>query len=106
MKTYNHDESALILEAINSVLLGNNGYADIGNNPVVIEGVRTAGFTVIRGTNLHGRPTHKGFTAQGVASQREYLASLPRKPIKLPSMHEEFDYEGAILARQEKYILY
>ena len=52
--------SAKVLDAMNSVLLSNNGYADIGNNEEVAEALRTAGFVVICSKNLHGRPTFQG----------------------------------------------
>lgn len=94
--------SALVLAAIEMILLGNNGYADIGVNPEVAEAVRAAGFIVIASKNLHGAFVYKGFTK---ASQ-ESLASAPYgvslyKPIV---QRDDFDYEGAILARQERFM--
>lgn len=101
---YSIEDSAAIMTAINSILLANNGYSDIGNNPVVIEAVKAAGFTVITATNLWGNKTHKAFTAEGAKAQLEEQAITikAKKPVKLT---QYFDYEGAILARQERMIL-
>jgi hypothetical protein len=100
---YSIEDSAAIMTAINSILLANNGYSDIGNNPVVIEAVKAAGFTVIKGTSIFGGRTHKAFTFEGkkaqIAEQAEIIKN--KKPLKLTP---DFDYEGAILARQERLI--
>lgn len=102
---YSIEESAAIMDAINGTLLANNGYSDIGNNPVVIEAVKAAGFTVIKGTNLWGGRTHKAFTAAGAKAQlaEQALAIKAKKPLKLTP---DFDYENAILARQERLTMY
>lgn len=102
---YSIEDSAAIMTAINGILLANNGYSDIGNNPVVIEAVKAAGFTVIKGTNLWGNPTHKGFTAEGAKAQlaEQAIAIKAKKPVKLTP---DFDYENAILARQERLTMY
>ena len=50
------DITALVLDAINSVMLSNNGYSDIGNNSEVADALALAGFTVIRTVNIHGNP--------------------------------------------------
>ena len=102
---YSIEDSDAIMDAINGILLANNGYSDIGNNPVVIEAVKAAGFTVIKGTNLWAGRTHKAFTAAGAKAQlaEQALAIKAKKPLKLTP---DFDYENAILARQERLTMY
>jgi hypothetical protein len=101
---YSIDDSAAIMDAINGILLANNGYSDIGNNAVVVEAVKAAGFKVVKGTSLFGLPTHKAFTAEGAAAQLAEQAMIlkSKKPVKLTP---DFDYEGAILAKQERMML-
>lgn len=101
---YSIEDSAAIMDAINGIMLANNGYSDIGNNPVVIEAVKAAGFTVIKGTNLWGGRTHKAFTAAGAKAQLAEQAEMAKtkKPLKLTP---DFDFEGAILARQERMMM-
>jgi hypothetical protein len=106
-KVYTPTMTTKIMEAINSILLGNNGYADIGNNPEVAEAVRIAGFIVIESKNLHGRPTYKGFTKQAQAALKEehragesYAVPI-HKPV--PQQSDGPDYEAMILARQAKW---
>ena len=100
---YSIEDSAAIMTAINSILVANNGYSDIGNNPAVVEAVKAAGFTVITATNLWGNKTHKAFTADGAKAQlaEQAITIKSKKPVKLTP---DFDYEGAILARQERLI--
>ncbi len=86
--------------ACNSIQLGNNGYADIGNDEALADAVRERGFTVIRTTNLHGLPVFRGFTLKsqealaqspfGVSNVKRFSAFVP-----------DGDFEAAILARQE-----
>ena len=97
---YSPEISARIIDAMQSITLGNNGYADIGPNETIADACRAAGFVVIRSTNLHGRPTYKGFTkAAQEALRGEPYAVSTYKPIE---HRDDFDYEGAILARQER----
>jgi hypothetical protein len=102
---YSIEDSAAIMTAINGILLANNGYSDIGNNAVVVEAVKAAGFKVVRGTSLFGLPTHKAFTAEGAKAQlaEQAIAIKAKKPVKLA---QDFDYENAILARQERLTMY
>lgn len=99
-KVYSTETSALILEAIQNIELGNNGYADIGNNADVIEAVQIAGYTVIPSRNAWGNRTHKGYTPKGMEAARKDGKLYVAKPNKQNYAHE-FDYEGAILRRQE-----
>ena len=96
MKVYTPEQSADITAAIESVLLGNNGYATVGRKPHVVEALTLAGFVVINGT---------GYTKHAIECLRidaSHRAPKPRR-VDLPSY--QFDYEGAILARQERMIL-
>ena len=96
-------------KAQQSVERGNNGYADIGNDPEVVQGLIERGFTVIRSTNLHGRPTHKAFTkqAQERLKGEPFAVSTYRPPAStIPGQEREPDYEAAILERQEWKTLY
>lgn len=91
-------------EAIRAIEAGNNGYADIGNRPEVIEAVRAAGYCVILTHNIHGVPTHRGFTkrAQQALAVEPFGRSTyaaPRQQLDTP------DFEGAILARDARHHL-
>jgi alkanesulfonate monooxygenase SsuD/methylene tetrahydromethanopterin reductase-like flavin-dependent oxidoreductase (luciferase family) len=68
MKIYSPAMTARVFAAIESVLMSNNGYADIGNNTELAQAVEAAGFTVIHTTNLHGCPTYKASTARAQAA--------------------------------------
>lgn len=96
------EASAKILSAISDVLMSNNGYADIGNDPEVIKGVELAGFVVIVSTNLHGLKTHKAFTQKAQDSLRASpFGESTYKTVSIKS--DEPDFEAAILRRQEAY---
>ena len=106
MKVYSAEQTARILSAINSIMLGNNGYADIGPADWLADAVRTAGFIVLSTTNLHGRPTYKGYTREAQASLRAAHAAGETYAVstykKFTHQHDETDWEGMILARQER----
>jgi len=95
--------SALILDAIQSVLLANNGYADIGMNAEVAAAMETAGFVVIRTTNLHGNPVNRAFTkkAQECLRVEPFGVSTYKA---FTTRQDAPDYEGAILARGERHL--
>lgn len=99
---YTAEQTAAIFAAIESIEMGNNGHADIGTDDAIGDAVRSAGYTVIRTTDLHGRPVLRGFTkaAQAALAAGDgvstYKAFTPR--MELP------DYEGAILARDERHL--
>lgn len=97
---YKPELSARILAAMQSVMLSNNGYADIGYNPDIANALHLAGFIVIESTTLHGNPTFKAFTKEGQAALRfaPHAFSTYRPVMYAP---DYIDYEGAILARQE-----
>lgn len=104
------EQTALILAAIQSIMLGNNGYADIGTNEDVAEAVKSAGFVVIRTTDIAGRPVFRGFTQ---AAQKA-LAASPHgvstyRPLssRLDTAYGNADgpdYEAAILARNADHL--
>lgn len=89
---------------------GNNGWADIGANSSVADGVRAAGYVVIEARNVWGNPTFKGYTRRAQESMRaEWAANgaagYAVSTYKAPSQRVEGpDYEGAILARQERFM--
>jgi hypothetical protein len=103
---YTPEQTARILSAIESIMLGNNGYADIGPAEWVADAVRAAGFIVLATTNLHGRPTYKGYTREAQVALRAAHATgeTYAVPTYKPPTHrqDEPDYEGMILARQER----
>lgn len=91
--------SARILDAILSIEMGNNGYADIGTDTTVANAVETAGYVVIRTTDLHGRPVYRGFTrASQEALRGEPFAVSTYGPVRMPE--DMPDYEALILNRQ------
>lgn len=98
---YTADQAAAIFEAIESVMLGNNGYANIGTDALVAGAVRAAGFMVILSRDLFGNPVYKGFTAAGRAAT---IADAPKMVSRIDMRRNDFapDYEGAILDRQER----
>ena len=96
---YTVEQTASIMKAMQSVMHSNNGYATVGNDPAVIEALELAGFTVILSRDLWGNRTHKAFTPAGKAAQIAEQALMPRPVVQL---HQDYDYEGAILARQER----
>lgn len=109
-KIFNPLQSAAILAAIASVLGSNNGYAEIGSDPLIADAVAAAGFVVIASKDLFGLPVFKAFSK---ASQAALAADAAAggafavsnyKPISLAP--EGPDYEGLILARQERAGLY
>ena len=95
---------APVAAAIASIELGNNGHADIGNNPELAAAVSAAGYPVIPARDLHGNPVYRGYTPRAYAIRCNEL--------KRPAIRSgggacwdlsgyTFDAEGAILARQE-----
>jgi hypothetical protein len=95
MNVYTPEQSSDIVTAIQAVLLGNNGYATVGRAPHVVSGLTAAGFIVINGT---------GYTQHALdclrIDARNHAAA--RKPVSVDTGWNDFDYEGAILARQER----
>lgn len=61
---YNPAQSAAILQAMQDIELGNNGWNFIPACPVLHSGLQAAGYVVIASTDYHGRPAWKGYTKQ------------------------------------------
>lgn len=101
---YTADQTAAIFTAIESVMLGNNGYANIGTDALVADAVRAAGFTVILSRDLFGNPVYKGFTSAGHAAA---ISEAPKMVSRIDMNRRAFapDYEGAILDRQERMMM-
>jgi len=93
--------SARILNAILSIEMGNNGHADIGTDTAVAHAVESAGYTVIRTTDLHGNPVFRGFTRKSQEALRhEPFAVSTYRPVRMPQ--DMPDYEAMILSRQSR----
>lgn len=97
-----HAAAAKVLAAIEAIELGNNGYADIGNDEVLANAVELAGYTVIHTTDLHGRPVYRGFTARGQEALRGQLYGVSTYATPGQNLNSQ-DFEAAILARQERH---
>jgi hypothetical protein len=109
-KIYNHEQTAKIFAAMQEIELANNGYAFlghiIGKDADLAQALTTAGYKVITAPNLHGRMEYKGFTARAAESlsiEHFVTPAIARAPSR--NLTPAFDYEGAILARQESRML-
>ena len=105
MKTYTPTQTAAILDCIDMIVNGNNGYARFQANDSVVDALRVAGFVVFRSTDLHGNPCWFGSTRAAQESLRNspYGVSTYKAPDRT---QDEPDYEGLILARQERQSMY
>lgn len=101
---YTPEQTTMILSAMQSIEMGNNGYADIGNNQTVIDAVRSAGYIVLSTRNLHGNPTHIGYTKAAQAALRDEPYAVPFNKPRSPRVDGP-DYEAMILARQERMMM-
>lgn len=94
----------LVLQSID---LGNNGYADIGTSVALAAAVQDAGYPVILARDLHGNPVLRGYTPRAWAIRCRELTPQTALPIRQGGTargdlsHYTFDAEAAILARQE-----
>ncbi|WP_321966978.1 hypothetical protein [Burkholderia cepacia] len=97
---------ARVQASTRDIKLGNNGYADIGNDAVLASRVECAGFVVIRTRNLHGHAVFRGFTraAQAALQHEPFGVSTYRCASPDAGFIEEPDYEAAILSRQADWI--
>lgn len=102
-KIYTHEQTAKIFEAMQNIELSNNGYAFIGHDAEVANAVQSAGYVVLYVPNLHGRKEYKGFTrrAQECLKSEPFGVSTYQAPTPTLS-RDDIDYEGLILARQER----
>ena len=94
---YTAEQTAAIFSAIQSIELGNNGYADIGTDSVIAEAVEKAGYVVIK----NGK-TYKGFTKAAQAALAVEPFGISRYSDTNHNSIIEIDYEGALLARAER----
>ena len=98
-------ETAAILRAMQDIELGNNGWSFIPADEAVHAGLRAAGYVVLRSTDGHGRPAWRGYTRRAQESLRaDRAAGVPVSTDYrvFRQEHAMPDYEGAILARQER----
>jgi hypothetical protein len=108
-KIYTHEQTAKIFAAMQAIELANNGYAFlghiIGKDTDLAQALTDAGYTVRMLPNLHGRMEYKGFTARAAQFILAHCAmpAIARAPSC--NLTPAFDYEGAILARQESRML-
>lgn len=102
-KIYTHEQTAQIFAAMQDIELSNNGYAFIGHDAEVANAVQSAGYVVLYVPNLHGRKEYKGFTkrAQECLKAEPFGVSTYQAPASTLA-HDTPDYEGLILARQER----
>jgi hypothetical protein len=98
---YSPEETTRILDIVASITLSNNGYSRFQANETTVNAVRAAGFIVFRSTDLHGNPCWFGSTRAAQESLRTapYGVSTYKDPTH---RQDEPDYEGMILARQER----
>lgn len=102
MTIYTADQSARILQAIENIELANNGYAFIGHDAQIAQAVEAAGYVVLYVPNLHGRKEYKGFTKRAQECLKREPFGVSTYAPAARTIIPEFDYEGAILARQER----
>jgi len=88
VKLYSPDTSEAIMRAIESAMLANNGYSDIGNTDEdVREGVRAAGFDVVAGRNLHGGNTWFAARPGAIKSANSEAAQYKKHTNPCPKCH-------------------
>jgi hypothetical protein len=102
---YTAEQTASIFFALTEAEMGNNGYANVPTlDTVVVDALAIAGFRVTAATDGFGCACSRVFTPKGwAAAVAEHnargaavLASFNRAP--------SFDYEGAILARNDAHL--
>lgn len=105
-KIYTHEQTAKIFAAMQSIELANNGYAFIGHiigkDADLAQALTVAGYKVISAPNLHGRMEYKGFTARAAETLSIEHFATPATARAPRQWSDGPDYEGAILARQER----
>ena len=99
---YTPEQSATILRVAQDIEMSNNGWSIIPECPIVQSGLQAAGYVVIASLDYHGRACFKGYTkkAQAALQGQEYGQSTYRPSSRIGV--DVPDYEGAILARQER----
>ncbi|MGF6440432.1 hypothetical protein [Paraburkholderia youngii] len=94
----------LVKKTIADICLGNNGYADFALDDKLAAAVQDAGYVVIVSKDIFNRKSYRGFTkcAQENLRHEPFGVSTNEPPSQSLSFAEEPDYEGMILARQER----
>lgn len=98
-------ETAAILRAMQDIEGGNNGWSYVPADLAVRDGLKAAGYVVLRSVDGHGRETWRGYTRRAQESLRaERAAGVPMSTDYrvYRQEHAAPDFEGAILARQER----
>ena len=101
---YAADDTTLIFSAIQSIILGNNGYATLRDFPErLIPALEAAGFVVIASKDAHGNAVLKGFTVDAQAALK--ASPFGASTYKAVSIKADApDYEAAILARNDEHL--
>lgn len=98
-------ETAAILRAMQDIELGNNGWSYVPADPAVREGLQAAGYVVLRSVDGYGRPAWRGYTRRAQAAlraDRDSGVPVSSDYRVFRQQHAMPDFEGAILARQER----
>jgi hypothetical protein len=104
---YSPETSANILAAMQSIQLSNNGWIWVKNDPELINGLQTVGYTIIEtpeGVKAFSRAAQEALAAE----YKAHGAASFAVPTYGTAAHNDDapDYEGMILARQERFLNY
>jgi TRAP-type C4-dicarboxylate transport system substrate-binding protein len=102
---YTPETSANILAAMQSIQMSNNGWSWIDNDDTLIKALQTAGYTIIEtaaGVKAFSRRAQEALAADYKAHGAASFA-VPTYGTTAPKEHAP-DYEGMILARQERFL--
>ena len=102
---YTTETSAKILAAMQGVTLSNNGWSWIENDPALIDALQIAGYTIIEtaaGVKAYSRAAQTAIAAEYKAHGAASFA-VPTYGTAAPKAHAP-DYEGMILAQQERFL--
>lgn len=98
---YTSKQSERILDAINTVMLANNGYADIGTDTVVASALQQAGFSVIFTVDLAGRGVYRAFTKKAQNALREEPFGTSTYQTVCQKIDTSWGLEDILLAKAE-----
>lgn len=104
---YTPETSALILDAMRGIQISNNGWTWIKNDLALINALQTAGYTIIEtsaGVKAYSRAAQEALAAEYKAHGPASFAVPTYGPFT--PKDDAPDYEGAILARQERFVNY
>lgn len=99
--------SEKIFDAIESIELSNNGWSWVDNDATLIAALRTAGYVVFEvrgGVKAYTRAAQDALAAEYKAHGAASFAVPARAAYTAPKEHAT-DYEGMILARQERWMM-